>query len=215
VRSAPVAAISRAPDALRSAAMSARALASILSVWLVACGATSPPERHEQTATTSGEQTSEPVEPAAESTPETGEPDPEPVSSGDPASDASVAPADSPSAPIAPSAEEAACRLPCTAGDVCENAAGWRCDCAAQHDVNCGGAARAQMPPTWAWQCAPRDPATDRGDGCPHGLPPVRSGCIVERTCRYPSDPCGLQGVDAVCASGTWSHRHFMMDPPA
>lgn len=106
------------------------------------------------------------------------------------------------------------CEGSCTTSDVCQNGFAWRCQCTEHQDVNCGGAARIEAPPTWQWECAPIDPAADRGDGCPFTQPAEGSTCAGDRSCRYGDGPCQWAGTDASCSGGAWHLVPFAVPPP-
>jgi hypothetical protein len=100
-------------------------------------------------------------------------------------------------------------------GDACTDARGWHCRCEWQHDLICGGAYRSPNPPVLGWACAPFDPTTDRGDGCPYAAPSAGQACRVASTlaCRY-APGCGWSGVDASCVGGRWAVTPFQLPPP-
>ena len=98
----------------------------------------------------------------------------------------------------------ALCSGACSAGAVCTNALGWRCECLAQRDENCGGVQRGPSPPVLAFVCRPADPDADRGDGCPFSTPRAGTRCRrSEQSCTYARGSCGDISV-ATCPSGRW-----------
>lgn len=107
------------------------------------------------------------------------------------------------------------CTGSCTAGEICTNGFSWRCVCAEQYDVNCGGAVRAERPPWWGWTCTPLDGTTDRGDGCPFATPEAGSRCPSEGArCEYGDDVCGWSGTAATCSGGAWGLVEYDYPPP-
>jgi hypothetical protein len=108
------------------------------------------------------------------------------------------------------------CAGSCSAeGDACRDPRGWNCRRDWHQDQICGGAFRQLNPPELAWSCAPADPTTDRGDGCPFGEPAAGQACSAPASlaCRY-APACGWSGVDAACVRGRWSVTEFHLPPP-
>ncbi len=107
------------------------------------------------------------------------------------------------------------CTGSCRAGEACiDPRAGWRCECTLHADLVCGGAYREPAPPQLLWSCAPTDPGTDRGDGCPFGEPTHGARCTTARAgCSY-SSGCGYSGTTASCVGGHWQLESWAVPPP-